>query len=70
MYEPLVERAWRVILSRVADDGTLVDVCASTGKQPSLQAYLERPARVGRNSRGGAMALLVSNELIRWRANH
>lgn len=70
VYEPLVERAWRVILSRVADDGTLVDVCASTGKQPSLQAYLERPARVGRNSRGGAMALLVSNELIRWRANH
>ena len=66
-YEAVVDRAWRAILARVGDDGGLMDVCASTGKQTSLRAYLERPARWGRDARGGAMALLASTEMAKWR---
>ena len=50
-YAPLIERAWYAIRTRVAANGDLVDVCASTGKQKSLRAYLERPAiQIGRAS--------------------
>lgn len=62
-YEPVVRRAWRAIQQRTASDGGLVDVCTGTGKMPSRQAYLDRPAILGRDDRGGAMALMVTTEL-------
>lgn len=62
-YEPIIERAWHAIRTRVAADGTLVDVCAGTGKQKSLRAYYDRPAILGRDERGGAMALLAATEM-------
>ncbi|MBI3697792.1 MAG: glycoside hydrolase family 88 protein [Acidobacteria bacterium] len=65
-YAPLIERAWYAIRTRVAANGDLVDVCASTGKQKSLRAYLERPAILGPDARGGAMALLVATEMMQW----
>lgn len=65
-YEPIVEKAWPAINVRIAADGSLVDVCTGTGKQKSLQAYLDRKAILGKDARGGAMALLVATEMAAW----
>ena len=56
-YRPTVDRAWRALLAHVADDGTLVDVCFSTGAGPTRRHYLDRPAVNGADDRGGAMVL-------------
>jgi rhamnogalacturonyl hydrolase YesR len=61
-YEPAIDKAWTAIKSRVASDGTLVDVCTGTGKMKSLREYLDRTAILGRDPRGGAMALLIATE--------
>jgi unsaturated rhamnogalacturonyl hydrolase len=62
-YQPLVDKAWRALRTRISSDGYLIDVCESTGKQPSLDAYLNRLAILDRDPRGGGMALLVSTEM-------
>jgi unsaturated rhamnogalacturonyl hydrolase len=62
-YQPRVDRAWRALLTRISPDGYLIDVCESTGKQPSLDAYLNRLAILDRDPRGGGMALLVATEV-------
>jgi len=69
-YSTSVQRAWQAIRTRVAWDGTLVDVCTGTGKQKSLRAYYDRPAILGKDDRGGAMALLVATELALWQSEH
>ena len=56
-YRPVVDRAWRALLAHVADDGTLVDVCFSTGAGPTRRHYLDRPAVNGADDRGGAIVL-------------
>ncbi len=63
-FTPVIQRAWQAIKMRVATDGALVDVCTGTGAQKSLRDYYDRKAILGRDSRGGAMAFLVSTELI------
>lgn len=60
---PAIDRAWRALQLRIYDDGVLIDVCTGTGKQKSLQDYLEREAILGRDERGGAMALLAAIEV-------
>lgn len=62
-YRPAVQRAWEAIKTRISRDGQLVDVCTGTGKQKSFRAYLDRTAILGRDDRGGAMALMVSTEI-------
>ena len=62
-YATNIERAWRALSAHVADDGVLVDVCASTGAGPELKYYLDRPAITGFDDRGGAMALLAAIEM-------
>lgn len=62
-YLPRVQRAWYALRARIGDDGRLVDVCTGTGKQKSLRDYLDRPAILGSDPRGGAMALLLAAEL-------
>ena len=62
-YEPVVVRAWQAIKTRIGNDGNLVDVCTGTGKQKSFRDYLDRKAILGRDDRGGAMALMVSTEI-------
>jgi rhamnogalacturonyl hydrolase YesR len=64
-YLPVVDRAWQAINLRVYDDGVLFDVCTGTGKQKSLQDYLNREAILARDERGGAMALLAAIEMHR-----
>lgn len=65
-YRPVIERAFGAIKTRIAEDGTLVDVCTGTGKQKSLRDYYDRKAILGRDARGGAMSLLVTTEMARW----
>ncbi len=43
---------------------TLYNVCESTGKQKTLEAYYCRKAILGPDPRGGAMALLLSGKMI------
>jgi rhamnogalacturonyl hydrolase YesR len=63
-YEPLVEKAWKAILARTGPDGRLVDVCESTGTRGlSDDDYLRRAAIVGRDDRGGGMAMFFATEL-------
>ena len=65
-FEPVADRAWKAVLARIKSDATLVDVCRSTGRQTSLRAYFDREAILGRDDRGGAMALLLSTERAHW----
>jgi rhamnogalacturonyl hydrolase YesR len=65
-YRPAIERAWYALRTRIAPNGSLVDVCTGTGKQQNLQAYLDRTAILGPDPRGGAMALLAATELALW----
>ena len=62
-YDPKITRAWYAVRARIAPDGSLVDVCTGTGKQKSLRDYLDRTAILGRDDRGGAMALLIATEM-------
>jgi unsaturated rhamnogalacturonyl hydrolase len=67
-YAPAIESAWNALKLRIAADGSLVDVCTGTGKQKSLRDYYDRPAILGRDDRGGAMALMVATERQRYEA--
>jgi rhamnogalacturonyl hydrolase YesR len=62
-YQPLVDAAWRAVLTRSAADGILLDVCESTNKQRTLDDYVRRAALTGRDPRGGAMALIFATEM-------
>jgi rhamnogalacturonyl hydrolase YesR len=65
-YDTMIRTAWSAILARVGANGELVDVCTGTGKQKSLEDYYLRPAILGRDDRGGAMALLAATELAQY----
>jgi rhamnogalacturonyl hydrolase YesR len=63
-YEPLVQKAWTAILARTDAAGRLVDVCESTGTRGlTYDDYLRRAAILGRDDRGGGMALFFATEL-------
>ena len=63
-YQPLVDRAWQAILARSGADGRLVDVCESTGTRGLTDDdYLRRAAVLGRDDRGGGMAMFFATEL-------
>ena len=63
-YRAAVEHAWRAVNARTGSDGTVIDVCESTARIESLAGYLQREALLGRDDRGGAMALLFATELM------
>ena len=64
-YDPLVQRAWRAITARTGPDGRLVDVCESTGTRGLTDDdYLRRTAILGRDDRGGGMAMFFATELL------
>jgi rhamnogalacturonyl hydrolase YesR len=63
-YQPLVDRAWRAILRRTSSAGELIDVCESTGTRGmNDDDYLHRTAILGRDDRGGGMAMFFATEL-------
>jgi len=43
-----------------------MDLCVSTGKQPNLRDYFDRPANWGRDERDGATALLLAAEMLEY----
>ena len=65
-YAPIVERAWRALAAHVTDEGTIIDVCTSTGGGPTERYYFDRAAITGADDRGGAMALLASMEMYEF----
>ena len=62
-YERAVREAWRAAMRRTGADSTLIDVCESTGKQKSLADYYNREAILGKDPRGGSMALQFAAEM-------
>lgn len=62
-FAPAIERAWRAVLARVREDGTVRDVCTSTGAQATLEYYMTRPVVNGADDRGGAIALMAALEM-------
>ena len=62
-YEPIINRGWTAVASRVNADGTVKDVCSGTGVGPTKEYYLNRPVVNGADDRGGAMALLAAIEI-------
>lgn len=62
-YEAAAQRAWYAIQRRTGADGVLIDVCESTGKQKSLVDYFNREALMGKDPRGGSMALQIAAEM-------
>jgi unsaturated rhamnogalacturonyl hydrolase len=62
-YRPRVQAAWKAVLARISDDGQVVDVCESTGKQDSLEKYLARRAILGIDARGAGMAMMLAVEM-------
>lgn len=62
-YSSVVDRAWTAVKRRTSLKGELMDVCESTGKQSSVEAYFNREAIFGPDPRGGAMALMLATEL-------
>jgi unsaturated rhamnogalacturonyl hydrolase len=65
-FQPVIDKAWYAIRTRIGPDGHLVDVCTGTGKQKNLRAYYDRNAILGRDPRGGAMALLTAAEIAEF----
>lgn len=63
----VVEHAWRGVAAHVAEDGTVVDVCTSTGAGPTKRYYLDRAAVTGADDRGGAMALMAAIDVYELR---
>jgi unsaturated rhamnogalacturonyl hydrolase len=63
-FRSTVERAWRALAAHIAEDGTLVDVCTSTGAGPTRRYYVDRAALTGADDRGGAMALRAAVEMM------
>lgn len=62
-FMPAIERGWQAVVARTADDGTLRDVCTSTGAQATLEYYMTRPVVNGADDRGGAIVLLAAVEM-------
>ncbi len=66
-WESRLGKAWEAIQARIATDGeTLYNVCTGTGKQTTLEDYYLRTAILGRDDRGGAMALMLASEMAKW----
>jgi rhamnogalacturonyl hydrolase YesR len=63
-YEPFVQKAWNALLARTGAEGRIVDVCESTGTRGLTDDdYLHRAAILGRDDRGGGMAMFFATEL-------
>jgi unsaturated rhamnogalacturonyl hydrolase len=63
-YRRAVNSAWLAVNSRTSSAGTMIDVCESTAGLTTLQQYLQRTAVLGKDPRGGAMAMLFATELM------
>ena len=60
MYTPVIQKAWKGLLSTVLPNGTVTQVCCGTGIQPTPEAYYIRPTSYTCSGPGGAGAVLYS----------
>ncbi|MDA0280826.1 MAG: glycoside hydrolase family 88 protein [Proteobacteria bacterium] len=63
-YRPVLDAIWRAVLVRTSLSGEFIDVCTSTGKMPTLEAYLNRPAILGLDDRAGGMIMNLAIEML------
>lgn len=63
-YQRAVDHAWLAVDSRTSATGGFIDVCESTARMPSAEAYVTRAAILGDDPRAGAMAMLFATELM------
>jgi rhamnogalacturonyl hydrolase YesR len=61
-YRRAVDQAWLAVNSRTSFSGTFIDVCESTARQTSNEAYIKRMAILGPDPRAGGMAMLFATE--------
>jgi unsaturated rhamnogalacturonyl hydrolase len=61
----VVDATWAGASERIGPNCELEHVCAGTGPQPDLNAYLERPFSDGLDDRGGSMILWFAVEMAR-----
>lgn len=62
-YQPVLEKTWDAVNTRTSFDGEFINACTSTGKMPSLDAYLDRLAIFGRDDRSAGMVMNFANEM-------
>ena len=62
-YLSAAEKAWQGVLLRSSEVGYFVNVCESTNKQDSLEAYLNREALMGPDDRAGGMLMMFATEM-------
>jgi rhamnogalacturonyl hydrolase YesR len=62
-YQPVVDKAWNAILTNSSFEGEFINVCEGTGKQRSMDAYLDRRAIAGPDRRAGGLLLYFANEM-------
>ena len=63
-YQPVLDAIWQAVLVRTSLNSEFIDVCTSTGKMPSLEAYLDRPAILGLDDRAGGMIMNLAIEML------
>ena len=64
-FQPVLDKIWQAILIRTSFTSEFIDVCTSTGKLDSLDAYLDRLAIFGRDDRAGGMIMNLAIEMAR-----
>ncbi len=62
-YRPVLDKAWQAVKIRSSFDGEFINACTSTGKMPTLDAYLDRLAIFGRDDRAGGMVMNFAIEM-------
>lgn len=62
-YRPILDKIWNAVSIRTSFSGEFMDVCTSTGKLSSLDAYLDRLAIFGRDDRAGGMVMNLAIEM-------
>jgi unsaturated rhamnogalacturonyl hydrolase len=62
-YRPMIDDAWRAVLSRTGAKGSFLDACESTTKMKSTGEYLQRAALLGPDPRTGGMVMMFATEL-------
>ena len=64
IYQPVLDKIWQAVQVRTGFDGVFIDVCTSTGKLDSLEAYLDRLAILDRDDRAGGMVMNLAVEMM------
>lgn len=60
LYKPRLAKAWDAVAAHTLPGGEVLDVCESTGRMDSKEAYLNRKLIRGFDDRGGSLALLFA----------